>query len=525
MDETIMAKNKSFRFPKNILWYAGSGNDFYLSVLPLILREENPELFHSDFLDLRAIDEPLDDKPLVAHPYYFTSFPVVMNDADETLFNQLDGIGAPIVLYENFDVNHYFTSGNRLAWKRLGVAKILLQKRQSIVIDLPVAPPPSNAPQLNSEAPATLFDDIEPKRLRIESADLAQNSIRVKAIELELRIIEQKTEKVLPVWFVLSDVLDFVDTVAPHFESQITGLCMLRTDDGNKVRRKDGVTFSEKIIHHLRAYPERFASLRFAWFDSTVSEAKKSPWRTFAIQDGKIRYRKEHTNNEFNAPEVDEMFLPSFFSIQRWGDSNSQHAQLYVPAHNYRNKLLGRDEVETFWIVTGLLLAGAYPSGQTKDQTYQLMSKCFDMGIRTFINLVPDEELVDNQFVQPYRDIAQFIAKKNTIKVKFKDFPIQSKSTVINESGELNELISFINKEIKNGRCVYVHGNDGVIRATMLIGLWLKRQRNVSVSASPIALLNMLNYLASNQQRYEQPELVEHFEFLNPKRRDGLLMR
>jgi hypothetical protein len=657
-----MSTNHSIQLPKRILWYPGSSNDFYAALLPVLLPGAGLPVdttghppFPSDSSDVRITsDNPIngdsDVKPfktatevnlsevetqaeaqakaqaeaqaeaepqLIAHASYLTTLPVVMNDADESLFQQLDSIAAPVTLYNNFQINRDFIGGSLHGWKNLGSIRIELIKHHSETLDLVIQPAPwesldddqhqTNQPtnhQTNQHHPShrsasapissttnptksedkAVFDPLQsqpaaekshpsmgtqssqsysasahpsesnspqsqrnlfgefvpttanrfresrfrsreerrlPPRIRIKTDNPDSRTLRTRLLKLELRITEAEKTQSIPLWFVQSDALDFIDTIAPYFRTHITGLALLRTRCPRESMSRSRTNFGSMVIDHLKSDPERYARLQFAWLDPTVAETQNTPWRHINIR------KEEYENHDlppryFIEPSLrlrevaNDAFYPGFLMVRGWGDVSLRYAQLYIPGHAYRSHHPDANEFPTYWVIPGLLMAGRWPGARAGQDTRHRIRQLLDSGIRTFVNLVPETESDAYNDLEQYRALADELAAERNLELKHHSMPMVDMS-LMDDPGVLSETLTLIDKETGEGRGVYVHCRAGLGRTGVVVASWLKRTRPPAVRRSPIEFMNTLRYLGGINLRYGSPQSTSQFEFLQSR--------
>jgi hypothetical protein len=549
---------------------------------------------------------------LIAHASYLTTLPVVMNDADESLFQQLDSIAAPVTLYNNFQINRDFIGGSLHGWKNLGSIRIELIKHHSETLDLTIQPPsqqnleadqqtatqqtdqqlpgqqnasthtPRTASAVKTDAVSdplqskpssensdpsignqnshsnpsakpihpestspqsqrNLFGEFVPTtanrfresrfrsreerrlppRIRIKTDNPDSRTLRTRLLKLELRITEAEKTQSIPLWFVQSDALDFIDTIAPYFGTHITGLALLRTRCPRESMSRSRTNFGSMVIDHLKSDPERYARLQFAWLDPTVAETQNTPWRHINIR------KEEYENHDlppryFIEPSLrlrevaNDAFYPGFLMVRGWGDVSLRYAQLYIPGHAYRSHHPDANEFPTYWVIPGLLMAGRWPGARAGQDTRHRIRQLLDSGIRTFVNLVPETESDAYNDLEQYRALADELAAERNLELKHHSMPMVDMS-LMDDPGVLSETLTLIDKETSEGRGVYVHCRAGLGRTGVVVASWLKRTRPPAVRRSPIEFMNTLRYLGGINLRYGSPQSTSQFEFLQSR--------
>lgn len=169
----------------------------------------------------------------------------------------------------------------------------------------------------------------------------------------------------------------------------------------------------------------------------------------------------------------------------------------------------------SYWVVSGLLLAGGYPGALDPDEHCSKIQDLVDAGIRTFVNLMEENETnqVGDPFV-PYHDLAQQLCPDVTC-VRH---PIQDLS--VPKPSEMVSILDAIDATIRNGKPVYVHCWGGVGRTGTVIGCWLLRHK----LAEPSDYLDVLMRLRQQdrERRHRMsPETAEQQKFVRQRLERG----
>jgi protein-tyrosine phosphatase len=126
----------------------------------------------------------------------------------------------------------------------------------------------------------------------------------------------------------------------------------------------------------------------------------------------------------------------------------------------------------SYWVVEGLLLAGAFPGLPDPTGHRQKIKTLVDAGIRTIINLMEESE-VDHQGrpFAAYEQIATRLAGPGKIDCCRYSIPNVS----VPPPQLMSEILDHIDRSVADGRPVYVHCWGGVGRTGTVIGCWLLR--------------------------------------------------
>lgn len=162
----------------------------------------------------------------------------------------------------------------------------------------------------------------------------------------------------------------------------------------------------------------------------------------------------------------------------------------------------------SYWVIPGLLLAGAYPGNPDPEKHRQKLRVLLDAGVRTFVNLMQQDE-VDHQghSFAPYEDdVKQAIRATRCLRIPIRDLGVPSTS-------DMTTILDSIDESLSANRCVYVHCWGGVGRTGTVIGCWLLRHG----LATPENVMHVLNQLRQQDQERghrESPETSDQRRFV-----------
>src|SRR5690606_1948333 len=120
----------------------------------------------------------------------------------------------------------------------------------------------------------------------------------------------------------------------------------------------------------------------------------------------------------------------------------------------------------TYWVEPSRLLAGAYPGATTEQRTMYKLNALLDAGIRTFIDLTEDHELIR------YDDVLDRIARERGLTVRYHRHPIRDVG-VPRSRDDMHAILACIETSLRAGDPVYVHCWGGVGRTGTVIGCYL----------------------------------------------------
>ena len=136
----------------------------------------------------------------------------------------------------------------------------------------------------------------------------------------------------------------------------------------------------------------------------------------------------------------------------------------------------------TYWVIPGRLLAGAYPGGADDTEARQRLARLHEAGVDSFVDLTEDGEL------PPYRHLLPKHA--DYLRSAIVD------TRVPNNVAQTLELLAAIRAALARERRVYVHCRAGIGRTGLVIGCFLADQESNGKTA-----LKILNRLWRQSER------------------------
>ena len=166
----------------------------------------------------------------------------------------------------------------------------------------------------------------------------------------------------------------------------------------------------------------------------------------------------------------------------------------------------------TYWVVNDRFLAGAYPGSPDQMRHRQRIQKLWDAGIRTFINLVEENETNNSgeRFLR-YDDILRDLAREAGESVFHLRFPVRDLS--VPSTDGMRSILDAIDLSLTAEKPVYVHCFGGVGRTGTTVCCWLLRHHRAE-PATVIELLGKLRQADKQTQGRQAPENHEQVTFV-----------
>jgi len=159
----------------------------------------------------------------------------------------------------------------------------------------------------------------------------------------------------------------------------------------------------------------------------------------------------------------------------------------------------------TYWVIDPILLAGEYPGTRNILTTRTKLAKFLEAGIRTFVNLTEQTELLEK-----YDAVLRDLSAERGLETKHVRYGIRDLSVPAHET-LMTRILATIREEIAAERPVYVHCWGGVGRTGTAIGCWLVEQGMTgSAAIERIAELRKLTIGGSNRS----PETDEQRRYI-----------
>ncbi|MHB8898341.1 MAG: protein-tyrosine phosphatase family protein [Thermoguttaceae bacterium] len=162
----------------------------------------------------------------------------------------------------------------------------------------------------------------------------------------------------------------------------------------------------------------------------------------------------------------------------------------------------------SYWVVPGLLLAGAYPGAKDPEERLVRVKVLLDAGIRNFVSLMEvDETNHDGERFVPYENVAREVCPG----VSCFRHPIQDLS--IPSRAEMKAILTAIDASVAAQSPAYVHCWGGVGRTGTVIGCWLLRH-GLADPATVLKVLMELRQQDRDRRHRMSPETPEQQQFV-----------
>ena len=161
-----------------------------------------------------------------------------------------------------------------------------------------------------------------------------------------------------------------------------------------------------------------------------------------------------------------------------------------------------------YWVVENRLLAGTYPGSPDPDERRQKIQSLLDAGVRTFINLMEEDETnYAGEPFSPYADLARELCPD----VHCVRHPIQD--LFVPTHNEMEVILTAVDESLAAKRPAYVHCWGGVGRTGTVIGCWLLRHHH-AISTDVLEVLMELRKQDRERRHRMSPETADQQRFV-----------
>jgi ADP-ribosylglycohydrolase len=160
----------------------------------------------------------------------------------------------------------------------------------------------------------------------------------------------------------------------------------------------------------------------------------------------------------------------------------------------------------SYWVEAGRLLAGEYPASASRADTLERLQRLLAAGVTYFLDLTEPGELVayDQFLPNEQRSGGRHVMY---VRKPIKDHSIPAAPEI------MSEILTYLERALTAGHCVYLHCHAGVGRTGMVLGCYLIH-RGMGADAA----LQHLNILWQENERSKYwpstPETEEQHEFV-----------
>ncbi|PHS10627.1 MAG: protein phosphatase [Blastopirellula sp.] len=165
-----------------------------------------------------------------------------------------------------------------------------------------------------------------------------------------------------------------------------------------------------------------------------------------------------------------------------------------------------------FWVIEDQFLAGAYPGSLNPDEHSQRLSDLWSAGVRTFINLMEEDETNNhNDPFVAYEDVLGVLAREHGDPVSCLRFPVVDLS--IPSKKKMQTILDAIDDSLAANRSVYLHCHGGIGRTGTAVCCWMLRH-GYATPEKVIELLRELRQADLQTKNRKAPENRNQIDFV-----------
>ena len=161
----------------------------------------------------------------------------------------------------------------------------------------------------------------------------------------------------------------------------------------------------------------------------------------------------------------------------------------------------------SYWVLPGLLLAGAYPGASDLEAHQNRLRALFNAGCRTFISLMQEREVDQaGRAFRPYLPELRTMAEEAGEEVTFLRFPVADLGVPSEE--RVGSILDAIDLSRAAGRPIYLQCFGGVGRTGTVVARWMLRHGHADADSvlDRLALLRQADRLAAHRPAPETEE-------------------
>lgn len=160
---------------------------------------------------------------------------------------------------------------------------------------------------------------------------------------------------------------------------------------------------------------------------------------------------------------------------------------------------------ETYWVIPGRLLAGAFPASRDVSQVGPSLAAFLKIGVDTFIDLTSEYERPDYS-IALQKEAAEFGQSATHHRFSITDFNLPT-------VGQMKKILDLIDASLAAGHNLYLHCHGGIGRTGTVVGCHLVRHGMTGPAA--LERLNSLYATAAQSRFYPRsPETEDQVQFI-----------
>jgi ADP-ribosylglycohydrolase len=169
--------------------------------------------------------------------------------------------------------------------------------------------------------------------------------------------------------------------------------------------------------------------------------------------------------------------------------------------------------IRSYWVVEGKFLAGAYPGSPDENKHRQRIEELWSAGIRTFINLVEEDETNNSgKSFHRYDDVLRELASDAAETVAHLRFPVRDLSVPTIDG--MRSILDAVDLALAANRPVYIHCFGGIGRTGTAVCCWLLRH-GLAKPREVFQTLHDLRQADHQTKGRKAPETSEQIAFVN----------